>query len=265
MGRRTAGRCPVTAAETSARDVTAIRTLLHRDRSWAVYALGDLDPRRQHFCEWFTKGDSVALLYREFDAPILWAAGDPDVLDLLPAIGACYLQIPETFLAPAERCFTVEWSRLMHRMSLDAAHFVPHPGADAAEPLDLSHEKEIRELYADGLATHEEPDFFFDSQLGDDTFFGVRCDGRLVAAGGTHLFSAEEGVGAIGNVYTHRAYRAQGHASAVTSAIVRRLIERDTRTIALNVKSENQVAIRVYERLGFRFHARFWEGRATGR
>ena len=67
------------------------------------------------------------------------------------------------------------------------------------------------------------------SQLGDGTFFGVRREGRLVAAGGTHLYSAAESVGAVGNVYTHRAYRGQGHASAVTSAIVRRLIERDTR------------------------------------
>jgi ribosomal protein S18 acetylase RimI-like enzyme len=245
--------------------MTSIRALLHRDRHWSIYALGDLDPRRQQYCEWYTKGTSVALLYREFDAPILWAAGDPDVLDELPDLDACYLQIPETFLAGVEGRLKVTWSRLMHRMSLDAAHFVPHPRADAVEPLDLSHEEEIRELYADGQATHEEPDFFFGSQLGDGTFFGVRRDGRLVAAGGTHLYSAEECVGAIGNVYTHRAYRAQGHASAVTSAIVRRLIERGTYTIALNVKSENQAAIRVYERLGFRFHARFWEGRAAGR
>jgi ribosomal protein S18 acetylase RimI-like enzyme len=38
------------------------------------------------------------------------------------------------------------------------------------------------------------------------------------------------------------------------------LIERGTRIIALNVKSGNDTAIRVYERLGFRFHARFFEG-----
>jgi hypothetical protein len=84
-------------------DLTAIRTLLNQDPHWAVYALGDLDPRRQQYCEWHTRGSSVALLYREFDAPILWAAGDPDVLDAVPAIDACYLQIPETFLAPVAR------------------------------------------------------------------------------------------------------------------------------------------------------------------
>lgn len=246
-------------------DLTAIRTLLSQDPHWSVYALGDLDPRRRQYCEWHARGSSVALLYREFDAPILWAAGDPDVLEAVPDIDTCYLQIPEAFLAPVERRLTVEWSRLMHRMSLDAAHFVRHDGAAAAEPLDESHEHEIRELYADGVATHEEPDFFWRSQLADGTFFGVRREGRLVAAGGTHLYSADESVGAIGNVYTRRSHRGQGHASTVTSAIARRLIECGIHTIALNVKSENQAAIRVYQRLGFRFHARFWEGRARGR
>jgi len=245
--------------------IDEIRARLLEDRYWSVYALGDLDPRRQQYCEWHACGSSIALLYREFDAPILWAAGAPDVLEALPDLDACYLQIPEAFLAPAARRLTVEWSRLMHRMSLDTTRFAPYRGADAVEPLGPAHEGELRALYADGTATHEDPDFFMASQLEDGTFFGVRRDGQLVSAGGTHLYSAAESVGPIGNVYTHRAYRGQGHASAVTSAIVRRLIERGTRTIALNVKSGNQAAIRVYERLGFRFHARFWEGRATGR
>ena len=101
-----------------------VRALLHRDPCWSVYALGDLDPRRQRYCEWHTRGSSIALLYREFDAPILWAAGEPDVLAALPDIEACYLQIPEAFLAAVERRINVDWSRLMHRMSLDPAHFV---------------------------------------------------------------------------------------------------------------------------------------------
>ena len=85
-----------------------------------------------------------------------------------------------------------------------------------------------------------------------------------MAAGGTHLYSRDESVGAVGNVYTHRGHRGRGHAAAVTSAVAGELIARGTRVIALNVRSENLPAIRVYERLGFRFHARFFEGRARG-
>ena len=243
----------------------AIRRLLHHHRYWSVYALGDLDSRREQYCEWFTSGASVALLYREFETPILWAAGSPDVLDSLPDIDACHLQIPEPFLVALNRRLEVDWSRLMHRMSLGPADFVSHDGASAVEPLDESHHDELLALYADGHATHEDPDFFMRGQLGDGTFFGVRQGGRLVAAGGTHLYSAEESVGAIGNVYTHRAHRGRGCAAAVTAAIVRRLLDRGIQTIALNVKAENGAAIRLYERLGFRFHARFWEGRAIRR
>lgn len=242
-----------------------IRTLLNRDRPWCVYALGDMDPRRRQYCEWHVRGSSIALLYREFDIPILFAAGTPDVLDVLPDVDACLLQIPDAFRAAVEQRFAVEWLRPMRRMVLAPEAFSPPEASAAVELLTVDHEDEIRRLYADGEATHEEPDFFMRSQLGDGTFFGVRDEGRLVAAGGTHLYSAEESVGAIGNVYTHRSHRRRGHAAAVTAAITRELIARGTQTVALNVKADNGTAIRLYERLGFRHHTNFFDGRATKR
>lgn len=245
--------------------MTSIGALLRLDRHWAVYALGDLDPRRQQYCEWFTRGSSVALLYREFDVPILFASGAPEVLDALPEVETCLLQVPETFRTAVEARFAVEGLRLMRRMALEPADFSPPPGACSVERLGAGHDTDIRALYADGVPTHEEPDFFMRSQLEDGTFFGVRHEGTLVAAGGTHLYSAAESVGAIGNVYTHRAHRGRGHASAVTAAVSRELIERGTQTIALNVKADNATAIHIYTRLGFRHHASFYEGRAAKR
>jgi ribosomal protein S18 acetylase RimI-like enzyme len=227
-----------------------------------VYALGDLDPRRQQYCEWFTRGSSVALLYREFDIPILFASGTPDVLDALPEIDMCLLQIPETFRTAVEARFAVEWLQLMRRMALEPDDFSPPAVSVCVEPLGGRDETDIRALYADGVPTHEEPDFFMRSQLEDGTFFGVRHEGTLVAAGGTHLYSASERVGAIGNVYTHRSHRGRGYASAVTAAVSRELIERGTETLALNVKADNGTAIHVYSQLGFRHHANFYEGRA---
>ena len=48
-------------------------------------------------------------------------------------------------------------------------------------------------------------------------------------------------------------------------AIVDNLRRRQVETIGLNVRTANAAAIRLYERLGFEFHARFWEGRAIRR
>jgi ribosomal protein S18 acetylase RimI-like enzyme len=72
-------------------------------------------------------------------------------------------------------------------------------------------------------------------------------------------------VGAIGNVYTRRSHRGRGHAAAVVSAIVERLLELETRTIGLNVRAANAGAIRLYERLGFSVRTRFFEGRAVAK
>lgn len=237
-----------------------VRELLRQDPVWCAYALGDLDPRRAAFCEWFVRGDSVALLYHEFDPPILFAAGDPAILDAIPYHGPCHLQVPQHGFV--ER-FEVDWQRPMRRFGLDPADFRPRPGrALAAEALTAAHEAEIRELYQDGVAHHEEPDFFIASQLADGTFFGIRdpeSGGRLAAAGGTHLYSDSESVATIGNVYTRRSYRGLGYGTAVTSAIAANLVSRGIQTIALNVKSQNVVAIRIYEQLGFRFRCDYQE------
>jgi GNAT superfamily N-acetyltransferase len=244
--------------------IDAIRALLRADPRWCVYALGDLDPRRQQHCAWYERGASVALVYHEFGTPILFCAGTPDVLAEVPELDTCLLQIPETFLTALEARFVLDWVCPVLRMSLDSPRVLPSPGV-RVEPLGTSDEAELRALYDDGRESGEEPDFFIPTQLSDGTFFGVREDGRLIAAGGTHLYSAVEHVGAIGNVYTRRSHRGRGHASAVMAAIVGELAARRTEIIALNVRAANLTAIRLYERLGFRVHARFWEGRAFGR
>lgn len=253
---------------TSIPDIQTVRSLLDRDRIWAVYALGDLDPRRAGFCRWHVHNGSVALLYQEFDTPILFAAGaDPAVLEFCAPPDGCYLQIPKHFEVAVRDRFCLQWTRPMARMGLDRTGFRPDgpplPEGAELERLVASDEGAIRELYADGKETGEDPDFFMRSQLHDGTFYGVRAHGRLVAAGGTHLYSEPESVAAIGNIYTHRAHRGRGYARAVTAAITQTMLERNIDTIALNVKSQNAAAIRIYEQLGFHFHCTYWEGLAS--
>jgi predicted GNAT family acetyltransferase len=85
-----------------------------------------------------------------------------------------------------------------------------------------------------------------------------------VAAAGTHLAVPEEGVAAVGNVYTRRDRRGRGLAGRLTGAVVEALGRMNIPVVALNVSRQNAAAIRVYERLGFAIHCEFVEGPALG-
>jgi ribosomal protein S18 acetylase RimI-like enzyme len=246
---------------------TEARRRLNLERHWCIYALGDLDPRRVSYSTWYGGDDqSVSLVYREFDTPIVFASGGTQALEAaMSQLDNFFVQIPLDHLDTVAAKNTLAWTRRMHRLRLDPVDFQP---VDSS-PVTLLHaadEDDIRALYADGAERNESPDFFFASQLDDATFHGVRLeDGTLAAAGGTHLYSAEESIGAIGNIYTHRDHRGRGYAAAITSAIAQTLIDRGIQTIALNVKQGNDGARRIYERLGFRHYRDYWEGLTANR
>ena len=86
---------------------------------------------------------------------------------------------------------------------------------------------------------------------------------RLIAAAGTHLVSREEGAAAIGNVYVRRDRRGGGLGRAVTAAVLHGLA--GIETIGLNVRADNEAAIRLYESLGFVKHCEFREALASPR
>ena len=52
----------------------------------------------------------------------------------------------------------------------------------------------------------------------------MRIAGRLIAAAGTHVISAEAGMAAVGNVMTHIDFRGRGFAKATTSAVTQELL-----------------------------------------
>lgn len=239
------------------------RALLNLDRHWCIYALGDLDARREADSHWFCHHESVALLYREFDTPILFSSGATNALiEAMQQTERCFVQIPLDHLDTVATRFQLQWTRRMHRLRLDPADFKP-VDHNSVSLLTAADEADIRKLYADGEQANESPDFFFASQLDDATFHGIRLvDGTLVAAGGTHLYSTQESIGAMGNVYTHREHRGRGYAAAITSAIAQSLLDRNIQTIALNVKQGNDTALRIYERVGFRHYRDYWEGLA---
>jgi ribosomal protein S18 acetylase RimI-like enzyme len=78
--------------------------------------------------------------------------------------------------------------------------------------------------------------------------------------GGTHIINRKEGVAALGNVYTRSDSRSKGYARAITTEIVSQLRAAGLPLLVLNVNSENKIARKLYDSLGFVEHCSFVEG-----
>jgi ribosomal protein S18 acetylase RimI-like enzyme len=248
-----------------------IRAILHTDRVWSVYAIGDLAPELFAHAVWFRSADTppaLAMLYRGFAPPVLFALGAAEkvrpLLDELGHDGDMYLHVRPEILPLLTERYEIPAKDFMWRMTLPQGGYRP-ASADGAVRLTAADVPALERLYADGAATGESPHFFYPSMVERGVFFGLREGDDLVAAAGTHLVVPTEGVAAIGNIYTRRDRRGRGLAARTTSAVVNELPRRELATVALNVNQENAAAIRVYERLGFVRYCAYHEALARRR
>lgn len=76
----------------------------------------------------------------------------------------------------------------------------------------------------------------------------IKQEGRIVSAAGVHICTPD--IAQLGNIVTEEAYRNRGFASACTSALATQLAV-NSRIISLYVRTDNRLAIHVYEKLGF--------------
>ena len=250
-----------------------IRAILRRDPIWSVYALGDLAPPMFEHTRWFTP--ELTLVLQLHDTTILFAMGTGSIGEALAhATWPVYLQVQQDGLDEVARHAVVHNARLMWRMGWsNPANHLPrgvggqeaghHMGHMSAVRLNSADVPALLELYADGDATGEAPDFFFPSMVAGGAFFGIYEGDRLSAAAGTHLLSREEGAAAIGNVYTRRDCRGRGLGRIVTTSVLS--VVAGIETIGLNVRADNPAAIQLYESLGFVRHCPFFEGLAAVR
>ncbi len=252
-------------------DKAMIETALRRDTLLNIYALGDLDDGYWPYTTWYgvreeDKLRAVALLYSGLELPSLSAltsgATQPmralldSILHLLPARFYCHLTAGvEPALCGAYK-LTPHGTHLKMALAdagqlegVDTAGVVPLRPADADEVM--------------ALFERSYPGHWFEPQLlATGCYFGRRIAGRLVCAGGIHVYSPTYRVAALGNITTHPDQRGHGHAAAVTARICRHLMP-TVDHIGLNVKSDNLAAIRCYERLGFERSACYDEYSAT--
>lgn len=251
-------------------DPEAIRARLEQDRPWTAFALADLEPPYSAHATWFIpvgKSFAIGLLYRAFGTPIVLCSGQsdewPDLLrEMDDAIGDArdvYAVVRPELLPAIRAQYRPVEERPMVRMLLKSTRFRPVV-SDAARRISPSGLEAIKALFA-----NEPPPFFLPSMLDDGVYYGICEEERLVAMAGTHVLARDVSVAALGNIYTRPDRRGRGLASAVTSAVARDLLQMGVATVVLNVREDNDSAVRVYERLGFERYCLYYEVPATRR
>jgi ribosomal protein S18 acetylase RimI-like enzyme len=237
-------------------DKFEIRRHLNTDREWSLYALADLDDGMFEHCDWWALPRGLALVFRALAIRPVFVLGDAvatkKLLETLPETKG-YLNLKTHQVDAAEGIYRYRERHEMRRMFLDA--FQPRSGI--TEPLRAKDCSDVEHLYASGDGGGIA---FAPFQLETGFFRGIRRAGELVAVAGVQVASRNEGVAAVGNIFTRPDCRGQGLAQTVTSAVAAAIREAGIQTIGLNVESTNAAAIRAYERVGFRTHFSYSEG-----
>lgn len=243
-------------------DPEEVLRLLREDRLASAYVLGDVDRHGRPRGEWFLSPSppAIAGFQRLSYGAAVYAAGSPAgfaaIIEQTARPGELYFSGPQELLDAIRPRYSLVSADQMIRMALTAAQFRPMGTADRLTAGEADQVNRLYRLGAGGQITRQ--------QIAEGVYFGAREDGRLVAVAGTHFINARERLAAVGNVFTHPAYRGRGHATRVTSAVAMALLDR-CRDIILNVSATNAPAQAAYRRLGFSEYSRFVEAFSTRR
>ena len=248
------------------RDRSDLRELLAPQRAYAAYALGQLQPYLFARSEWFlSRGAGGEALLAHSHGGLgnaLFTLGAVDALEALlqlhPGPRHTFLTCQVHQLDTLLRHFSLSERQSMARLQVDRETFHAIEGPVAL--LGGRNVHEINRLYR----TDGTPAFYTAANIEDAVYYGTYEDGRLVAVAGTHVVAEADGIAVIGNVFTHPAYRNQGRATLVTSAVTRELLG-TCRQVVLSVDPRNRPAVRAYDRLGYREVGRLIEGAAVRR
>ena len=256
--RSTRDRRSIVVHETS--DRALLRDFLERDRLYSAYALCDLDEREFIRTRWgvaFAADEliSVVLQYAGYSPQPIFVMGDNDGIEAILSDvikpRSAYLAARVEHLPAIASNYRVEPGPVMLRMWVDAEHFRPFPfETHRLLPVEIG---ELNRLYQLGFAS-----WLPAGAISDGMYYGVRVNGRLVAAAGTHVISPSARLAVVGNVMTHTDFRGRGYATAVTSSVTADLLKFCDQVV-LNVRADNPPALAAYRRLGYQVFTSFEE------
>lgn len=241
-------------------DQALLRSFLEGDRLYAAYAICDLEEREFARTRWglaWDRDEPIAVVL-EYNGPTpqpLFVMGRQDgieaVLRDLIRPRLAYVAAPPAVVPALQSTYRVDPGPTMVRMWVDEARFRPYPGAvQRLLPVEIG---DLNRLYQLGFASWLPP-----SSVAEGVYYGMRVNGLLIAAAGTHVVSRGARLAVVGNVLTHVDFRGRGFATAVTGAVTAELL-RSCDQVVLNVRADNPPALNAYRRLGFMEHLRFEE------
>lgn len=255
-----------TASVRQLRDAEYLRPILESAGPYAAYAMAYLDPRIFHLAEFYeiVAGDRQALVMhaRGGLGPSTLTCGDASLvqhlLDLHPGRRQAFLTCETGHTEAVLLTHNLWRPQTMMRMRLDPTDFkLPEEMAEVRRLTSVD-SNDLNRLYQDEGTRH------IGRQIVEGIYYGAFHRARLVAAAGTHIYSRREGVGVVGNVYTHPDFRSHGLATAVTAAVTQHLLDACD-LIVLNVDPANRTARHIYEQLGYKEAGRLVEAMATRR
>jgi GNAT superfamily N-acetyltransferase len=241
-------------------DRDRIEAFLRLDGGLHVYELGDLDDSLWPHASFYgleEGGDvrAVALLYTGLSVPVLLVLTREDGVE-----SACRLvsdlapDLPERFhchLSPGVgEALAPRYHLTSHGEHLKMALVQPELAAEAddggAVRLSAAGADELFAFYDHCYPAHS----FEPGLLEGGVYYAIRGPHGLISAAGTHFYSEQYGVAALGNIAAHPAYRRSGYGRRVMAALCRHLLQ-GAATIGLNVKADNEAALACYRSLGF--------------
>ena len=266
LPRQIAARARVDYVVRPQRDPEEIRRMLAPQRAYAAYAIGQLQPALFARSEWWlsrgAQGEALLLHSQGGLGNALFALGTVDALEaalrLHPGPRYTFLTCQTHHLATVLRHHRMPEHQAVLRMLADRETFRHVPGE--VRRLTGRDVREINRLYrADGM-----PAFYTSQNIDDAVYYGALDGGRIIAVAGTHVVSEQDAITVAGNVFVHPKHRGGGLATRVTSAVTRHVLE-SCRDVVLSVDPANTIAVRAYQRLGYREVDRLIEGAATRR
>ncbi|MSQ62196.1 MAG: GNAT family N-acetyltransferase [Dehalococcoidia bacterium] len=249
-------------------DPATLRRLLEARRTFAAYALGQLEPELFPLTHWWTAkgggGHGLVLFSRGGLGDALFAMGDAHavqaILRLHPGPRTLYATCqPEHLPALRKHCFLTS-ETIMSRMAVkrETFQFVPPAEGFNVRRLTNSDLRPVNRLYsAEGGAS-----FYNSTHLREGVYYGLLLGDEVVAVAGTHVAAPHEGIAVVGNVFTHPRHRGKGHATAVTAAVTEALLH-DCRDVVLTVDPANIPAVQAYRKLGYQHSCEIVEAAAV--